>query len=468
VSRGHLLGRTRAIHCVGVGGSGMSAIAEVLLRLGYRVSGSDAVPSDVTGRLASLGLEFHAGHAPGFVGEVDVVVVSAAVRPNNAEVVEAHRRNIPVLARADMLAALMRSRFGIAVAGTHGKTTTTSMIALMLDRAGLDPTAVIGGRLAAFGSNARVGQSEYFVAEADESDRSFLRLRPAIAVVTNIDHEHLESYTDFDELTQAFVRFANEVPFYGAAVACIDDPPVRRIRPSITARTVTYGIESQDAEIAAADLNLHASGSTLVVHCGHSRQNERLGTLTLHVAGRHNVLNALAAVGVGLEVGLTFPQITAGLEAFRGAERRFELKGDVAGVRVIDDYGHHPTEIAAVLQAARQSHHGRVIVVFQPHRYTRTARLLDTFGPALAAADLVVLTDIYAAGEDPLPGVTIDALASAVEEAAPGRVHLVKALSEVPLAVARLTAPGDLVITVGAGSIGAVGPRILEEVARCR
>jgi UDP-N-acetylmuramate--alanine ligase len=463
-----VLGHTRAVHCIGVGGSGMSAIAEVLLHEGLRVSGSDAAPSEVTARLASLGLEFHAGHAPAHVGDVDAVVVSSAVRPTNPEVVEARRRGLPIVARADMLAALMRPRFGIAIAGAHGKTTTTSMVALMLERAGLDPTAVIGGRLPAFGSNARVGRGAMFVAEADESDRSFLRLDPAIAVITNIDREHLDAYAGFDDLVSSFAAFANRVPFYGAAVLGIDDRYVRDMSPDVTSRAVTFGIDSADAHVRATHVTLEAGGSRFGVVRTKGDSSTALGSIQLHVPGRHNVENALAAIAVGLELDLELSQMRPGLEAFRGAERRFELKGDVHGIRVVDDYGHHPTEIAAVIAAARAGHQGRVIVVFQPHRYTRTSQLAAEFASALSAADLVVLADIYAAGEDPIPGVTIERLAATVEEAAPGRVQLVKALTDVPAAVARLARAGDLVITMGAGSIGHAGLAILEELARCR
>jgi UDP-N-acetylmuramate--alanine ligase len=430
------------------------------------VSGSDQAPSEVTTRLAGLGLEFYPGHAASHLGDVDVVVISSAVRETNPEVVEARRRGIPVMTRGDMLAELMRTRVGIAIAGAHGKTTTTSMIALVLERAGLDPTAVIGGRLAAFGSNARIGASQYLVAEADESDRSFLKLMPTIAVITNIDHEHLESYTGFDDLLAAFVSFANRVPSSGAAVICADDPHLRAARQSITARTVTYGLESE-ADVTATRVEPQGSGTGIDVARRRSGALEPLGSVSLHVPGRHNVLNALGTVAAGLELGLDFTRIAPGLEAFEGADRRFQFKGEANGVRVVDDYGHHPTEIAAVLQAARASHGGRIVVAFQPHRYTRTARLLGDFGPALAGADEIVLTDIYPAGEAPIAGATLDALAAAVSHSAPGRVHTVAALGEVPAAIARLSRPGDLVITLGAGSIGSVGPRILEELARC-
>jgi UDP-N-acetylmuramate--alanine ligase len=462
-----VLGRTKAIHCVGVGGSGVSAIAEVLLRLGYAVSGSDMQPSPVTDRLARLGLAFHAGHDASHVGAVDVVVISSAVSAANTEVVEAGRRGIPVILRADMLAEIMRARFSIAVGGAHGKTTTSSMIAVMLAHAGLDPTAIIGARVPAFDSNARVGKSEYLVAEADESDRSFLRLVPSMTVVTNIDHEHLDRYEGFADLTEAFVAFAGKVPFYGAAVLCTDDPHVRAIAPRVMSRVVTYGIEQPDAAVGVREAAISAEGSQAVVVRRREGSEHVLGSLRLAVPGRHNLQNALAAVAVGLELGLPFDTVAAGVAAFEGAERRFEHKGVAAGVNVYDDYAHHPTEIAAVLRAARVGRTGRIIVAFQPHRYSRTRQLRDAFGPALALADVIVLTGIYAAGEEPLPGVTIESLADAVRTAAPGRVSLVADLASVPAAVAATARAGDLVITMGAGSIGDCGDRILEELRRC-
>jgi UDP-N-acetylmuramate--alanine ligase len=389
---------------------------------------------------------------------VDVVVVSSAIAGDNPEVAEARRRQIPVIPRAEMLAELMRLRYGIAVAGAHGKTTTTSMIAVVLDRAGLDPTAVIGGRLSAFGSNARLGKGEYMVAEADESDRSFLKLTPAIAVMTNIDQEHMESYTSFEHLQDAFVEFANKVPFYGAVVVCADDPVLESLLPRMTRRVITYGIDSKTADVRGDRLQLEAFGSRSCVAVSASGAST---TLHLHVPGRHNVLNALAAVAVGVEIGVPVDRIAGALEAFRGAERRFQLRGEVGDVMVVDDYGHHPTEIAAVIAAARAGIDRRVVVVFQPHRYTRTAALMHEFAGALGGADEVVLTDIYPAGEPPMPGVTIDALADAVRAAARCPVHLVRSLEAVPEAVAQLARRGDLVVTLGAGSIGAAGDRIL-------
>ena len=485
-----MLGKTRHVHFVGVGGIGMSGIAELLANLGYLVSGSDEKRSPVTDRLAAMGIRIALGHDAANVGDADVVVISSAVRPANPEVVEAGRRQVPVIPRAEMLAELMRLRFAVAVAGAHGKTTTTSMIALALERAGLDPTAVIGGRLSAFGSNARLGRGELMVAEADESDRSFLKLFPSIAVITNIDHEHLENYGSFDDLQQAFVDFANKVPFYGAIVACLDDGNLASVLPRMTRRVVTYGLDSTEADLTATDVEMGPLSVTATVHRrargssvrpfegalvkpsmgdehGSDGSGERrkarvtLGTLALAVPGRHNLLNALAAVAVGLELGLSFDRVAAGLKDFRGAERRFEIRGEPNGILVVDDYGHHPTEIAAVIAAAR-TFGRRIVVAFQPHRYSRTAALMEAFGPALGGADHVVLTDIYAAGEDPIPGVTLDTLADAVRRSAAVPLDVVARLDDVVPAVVRVAKPGDIVITLGAGSIGSVPDRLVE------
>ena len=444
----------------------MSGIAELLANLGYEVSGSDARTSDVTDRLASLGVRVQHGHEAANIDDADVVVVSSAVSADNVELEEARRRGIPVIPRAEMLAELMRLRYGIAIAGAHGKTTTTSMVALVLERAGLDPTAVIGGRLSAFGSNARLGRGELMVAEADESDRSFLKLSPVIALITNIDREHMESYGSWEALQQAFVDFANKVPFYGAVVACADDDAVRSLLPRFSRRVITYGFETESANIAGVAPALEAFGSRCTVVGRNGGGSEvPLGAIHLRVPGRHNLLNALGAIAVGLEVGVPFDRIAAALGEFQGAERRFQLHGEAAGVMVVDDYGHHPTEIAAVIAAARTGINRRVVVVFQPHRYSRTRDLLDAFGDALGAADEVVLTDIYAAGEPPLPGVTIESVEMAVRRTGTP-VHLIKVLDEVPRAVAALARPNDLVITLGAGSIGSVPDRILAELAR--
>jgi UDP-N-acetylmuramate--alanine ligase len=471
-----VLGKTRRVHFIGIGGIGMSGIAELLSNLGYAVSGSDEKRSAITERLAAMGVEMEYGHAAEHLGAADVVVTSSAVRPTNPEVLEAVRRQIPVIPRAEMLAELMRLRYSIAVAGAHGKTTTTSMIALVLERAGLDPTAVIGGRLSAFGSNARLGRGELMVAEADESDRSFLKLFPTIAVITNIDYEHLESYSGFADLQQAFVDFANKVPFYGAVVACADDKHLREVLPRMTRRVTTYGLETAGdegddvADVTATDIVSGPLTMRATVKHRLRRADEpggtvvSLGSITLNVPGLHNLQNALATVAVGLELGLPFARIATGLRDFRGAERRFELRGEPNGILVVDDYGHHPTEIAAVLAAARALNR-RLIVAFQPHRFSRTAALMNAFGPSLAGADHVLLTDIYPAGESPIEGVTIDALAMAVRRDLAVNVDLVRKLEDLPAAIARVARPGDVVITLGAGSIGTISDRLVALLA---
>ena len=464
----NVLGKTRRIHFVGVGGIGMSGIAELLANLGYRVSGSDAKASESTRRLESLGVVISVGHRAQNVGDVDVVVFTSAARADNPELVEARNRRIPVIPRAELLGELMRLRFGIAVAGAHGKTSTTSMIALVLERAGLDPTAVIGGRLSAFGSNARLGRGEYMVAEADESDRSFLKLYPSIAVMTNIDREHMEAYGSFDQLQGAFVEFANKVPFYGCVVACADDAELMALRPRLTRRVITYGLTRDHVDVTAADVQLSGFGSV----CSVSRRrsiadaHESIGELRLQVPGRHSVQNALAAVAVGLELDVPFATIAAALAEFQGAERRFQHCGEVNGIRIVDDYGHHPTEIAAVLAAARAAKPSRIVVAFQPHRYTRTRDHMREFGLALAGADEVVLTDIYAASEEPIPGITVEALAAAANTSRATPVRVVSAVSDVPDVLADLAQPGDLVITLGAGSIGGVAPQVVAALER--
>ena len=460
-----MLGRTRRIHFVGIGGSGMSGIAELLANLEYMVTGSDEKRSAVTDRLASLGVKVHIGHAASHVGSADVVVISSAVKPTNPEVVEAARREIPVIPRAEMLAELMRLRYAVAVAGAHGKTTTTSMIALALERAGLDPTAVIGGRLSAFGSNARLGRGELMVAEADESDRSFLKLFPTVAVITNIDYEHLENYGSFDDLQQAFVDFANKVPFFGAVVCCADDAHLASVTGRMNRRVVTYGMSSS-ADVTATDVVLGPMRVTATVKRRARRADDAaktlatLGQLELGVPGHHNLLNALATVAVGLELGVPFERLAPGLKEFRGAERRFDVRGEPRGILVVDDYGHHPTEIAAVLAAARALDR-RIVIAFQPHRFSRTQALFDAFGPSMSGADAVVLTEIYGAGEDAIPGVTLDALAARIRTQIAAPVEVVPELADVAPALARLVQPGDMVITLGAGSIASVPDQLV-------
>jgi len=439
----------------------MSGIAELLVNLGYQVTGSDVQATDITARLESLGVRVTQGHDPRNVSDAEVVVYSSAVKPGNPEMVAARERGLAVVPRAELLAELMRLRQGIAVAGAHGKTTTTSMIALVLDVAGLDPTAVIGGRVSSFGSNARLGRGKYLVAEADESDRSFLKLAPRFAVITNIDREHMEAYRDFDDLKAAFVEFANAVPANGVVILCRDDANLRAIRSQIKRPVVTYGFD-ESSDVAATDVRMKGFGSVCTVRAG--RPGGRavdLGEMQLSVPGRHNVLNALAAVAMARELGIAWSDTARALSGFQGAERRFQRRGEANGIAVIEDYGHHPTEIAAVIAAAKPMAEGRLVVAFQPHRFTRTQLLMDEFGRAFAGADVVVLTDIYAAGEDPIEGATLDALAGAIGKEFRGELRVVPALKDVPTELATLATPGDLVVLLGAGSIGSIAPSVV-------
>jgi UDP-N-acetylmuramate--alanine ligase len=450
-------GSTHRIHFIGVGGSGMSGLAEVLLNMGYQVSGSDLKPTDVTDRLVTLGGRVFLGHAASNVEGAQVVVYSSAVRPDNPELVRARANGIPVIPRADMLAELMRMKYGVAVGGSHGKTTTTSMVAAVLQRGGLDPTIVVGGRLKTLGTNAQLGHGRFLVAEADESDGSFLRLAPAVTVVTNIDREHLDHYKDLDDIRQAFVYFANRVPFYGVAVLCVDDDNVRTILPKVTKRSILYGTRPE-AEIRGVSIELLPHGSRFRVEAA----GERLGLIELHVPGRHNALNALAAVAVGLELEIAFEHIAESLAAFRGVGRRFELRGEVAGVRVVDDYGHHPTEIAATLAAAKGSGAGRVLVVFQPHRYTRTASLKEEFGRCFDDADRVWVMDVYAAGEPPIPGVSGETVVDSAHAHGAAHVQYAPTGAEAVEAALREARAGDVVLTLGAGDVSKLGEILLD------
>jgi len=455
--------RIQHVHFVGIGGIGMCGIAELLHHQGLRVTGSDVRDGATLARLRGLGVPVAIGHASGNVGDADVVVFSSAVRPGNPELAEAEERKIPVIPRAEMLAELMRLKEGVAVGGSHGKTTTTSLVAHVLDAAGLDPTAVIGGRVLHPGgrSTARLGAGPLLVAEADESDGSFLRLAPIIAVVTNIDPEHLDHYGSVEALHDAFTAFVNRVPFWGLAVVCLDHPGVQAILPRLTRRTVTYGFSPQ-ADLVADEARLDDGGMRFAVR----RRGEPLGELHVALAGEHNVRNALAALAVALELEVPFATVAAALARFPGIERRFEIKGEAAGVRVVDDYGHHPAEIHATLAAARQLHPGRVVVVFQPHRYSRTQLLFDDFATAFHQADVLWLTEIYPAGEDKIPGVDGRALAAAIRAHGQREVHFAPDLDAIPAQLAATLAPGDLVITLGAGNVSALGPRLLAALER--
>jgi UDP-N-acetylmuramate--alanine ligase len=460
--------RIRRAHFVGIGGAGMGGIAEVLLNLGYEVSGSDLRANAVTRRLQQQGAQIWLGHDAGHVAECDVVVVSSAVNEENPEVAAARERRIPVVPRAEMLAEIMRFRHGIAVAGTHGKTTTTSLVASILADAGLDPTFVIGGQLNSASSHARLGSGRYLVAEADESDASFLYLQPMLAVVTNIDADHLSTYGgDFQRLRQTFVEFLHHLPFYGLAVLCLDDPNVRDVLPELTRQVCSYGIDSDDADIRA--LNLQQRG--MQMHFEIRQAEHPPLAVVLNLPGRHNVLNALAAVAVARELGVDDSAIQHALETFAGIGRRFEVHGEipVAGgtVLLIDDYGHHPSEIAATLEAAR---HGwperRLVVAFQPHRYSRTHDLLDDFAQVLVNADVLLITEVYAAGEAPISGADGRALCRAVRGR--GRVDpvFVEDVETLPKVLNDLLQPGDVLLTLGAGSIGAVAANLPDTLAR--
>ena len=450
------------MHLVGIGGAGMSGIAEVLVNLGHSVTGSDLKASAVTARLARLGAGVFNGHAARHVEGAHVVVTSSAVRQDNPEVVEARRLGIPVIPRAEMLAELMRMKRGIAVGGSHGKTTTTSLIAAVLEQGGLDPTVVVGGRLHTHGSGAKLGRGEFLVAEADESDRSFLRLQPTFAVVTNIDMEHLDAYRDLAELHDAFRGFCNRVPFYGAAIVCIDDPGARELVPRIERRTQTYGVDAPEAHVAARDLDLGASRSAYTVWVS-GNEGPRI---ELPLPGLHNVSNSLAAIAIGIELDVSLEQIGAGLAGFAGVERRFERRGEVAGVALIDDYAHHPTEIRATLDAlACSGRSGRRLVLFQPHRYTRTKALWDRFVVCFEGVDALAVTDIYAAGEAPIEGISSAALARAItEHGDPAEVFHVPGLEEAAERLAGVAVAGDTVITLGAGDVRRAGDRLLSRL----
>ncbi len=454
--------RPQHLHFVGIGGIGMSGLAEVLLNLGYEISGSDLRLSPVTERLEKLGAKIWKGHDAAHVDDAKVVVISSAVSEDNPEVQEARRRQIPVIPRGELLAELMRLKYGIAVAGSHGKTTTASMLATVLSSAGLDPTVVVGGRVSTMGgSNARVGQSDLLVVESDESDGSFLKLAPILAVITSIDREHLDHYRDLDHVLEAFLDFANRVPFYGAAVVCLDDENVQRILPRITRRTITYGTSAQ-AALVVSGIRPERFASVFRLR----RRGEDLGEFRLNIPGAHNVLNAAAALAVAFELGVEPDEAREGLARFQGVDRRFQKRGEAAGVTVVDDYGHHPTEIRATLETARQCGYERILVLFQPHRYTRTHLLMDDFARSFHQADAVFLTDIYAASEKPIEGVTAEALAERIRKHGHRAAFYEGSLENAARAAAEAARPGDLILTLGAGSVSQAGAMILEHLRR--
>jgi UDP-N-acetylmuramate--alanine ligase len=482
-----MFAKIQRIHFVGIGGIGMSGIAEVLLNLGYKVSGSDLKSSAVTQRLASLGAATFEGHRAENITSAEVVVTSSAIAKDNPEVTEAHKLHIPVIQRAEMLAELMRLKYGIAVAGMHGKTTTTSMVAAVLAAGGLDPTVVVGGRVDAMGSNARLGKSQYLVAEADESDRSFLKLTPILSIVTNIDREHMDCYRNMRDVKKTFLGFMDRVPFYGMIVACNDDPLLRRLLPEVQRRTVTYGTkrgsdflikisqsgESQNPHFSQNQGEVGHPGSDDArplsrFHVSYGKAGERkeaLGEFTLHVPGLHNVLNATAAIAVGVGLDIGVEAIRTALDQFRGVDRRFQLRGRVGGVSVIDDYGHHPTEIKATLAAARQCGYGKIHVIFQPHRYTRTRDLMDEFTSAFADADSLFVLDIYAASEKPIEGITGEALAQRIREKSGKDVQFVSSFACAVNAAVAAAKDSDMILTLGAGSVSQMGPMILDKLS---
>ncbi|HTS36141.1 MAG TPA: UDP-N-acetylmuramate--L-alanine ligase [Candidatus Solibacter sp.] len=464
-----MFAKIQRIHFVGIGGIGMSGIAEVLLNLGYKVSGSDLKASAVTQRLAGLGAATFEGHRAENIVGAEVVVTSSAIAADNPEVTEAHKLHIPVIQRAEMLAELMRLKYGIAIAGMHGKTTTTSMVAAVLAAGGLDPTVVVGGRVDAMGSNARLGRSQYLVAEADESDRSFLKLSPILSVVTNIDREHMDCYRNMRDVKKTFLEFMDRVPFYGMVVACNDDPILRRLLPEVQRRIVTYGTKRGSdfmIRIPDASQNPHpvADSATRVGHPENrfhvTYRKQDLGEFTLHVPGAHNVLNATAAIAVGVGLDIVPGDIRTALEQFRGVDRRFQLKGRAAGVSVIDDYGHHPTEIRATLAAARQCGFNKIHVIFQPHRYTRTRDLMEEFTGAFGDADSLFVLDIYAASEKPIEGINGETLAQRIGE----KARYVSSFADAVAAATAAANDGDMILTLGAGSVSQLGPMILEKL----
>ena len=451
--------KIKHVHFVGIGGIGMSGIAEVLLNMGYQISGSDLKRSSITERLHELGAVIGYGHAPGNLSGADVVVYSSAVREDNLEVREAMQQKIPVIPRAEMLAELMRMKYSIAIAGTHGKTTTTSLIGTILSQTGLDPTLVIGGRLNILGSSARLGKGDILVAEADESDRSFLMLTPTIAVVTNIDEEHMEHYRDLDDLKDTFAEFLNKIPFYGTGIVCLDEPHIQAIIPRLKRSVITYGF-SRQADLIGSRVKICGFDTRFTVTC----RGDELGEITLKIPGRHNVLNGLAAIAVSIDLGIDFSVIQKSLNEYQGAERRCQLKGDVGGVMILDDYGHHPTEIRLTLSAIKEGWKRRIIAIFQPHRYSRVRFLMDEFSTSFYEADAVVVTDIYPAGETPIPEVTAETVTASIKNHGHKDVVLIKTFDEIVDYLAKKIRPDDIVVTLGAGTVYQVAEKLVQRL----
>jgi len=451
-------GKIKRIHFVGIGGIGMSGIAEVLLNMGYEISGSDIGESATVKRLMDLGAKIHIGHSADNVEGSGVVVTSSAIKADNPEVLRAKEINIPVIPRAEMLAELMRLRYGIAVAGSHGKTTTTSMIAAVLSYGQLDPTIVVGGKVKAMGTNARLGKGDFMVVEADESDGSFLRLSPVISVLTNIDEEHMDYYKDMEELEEVFFSFLNKIPFYGLSVLCIDCPRVKSLSRQFKKRILTYGFD-QDAELRAQDVAVSGFETKFNVFL----KDSHLGPVCINVPGRHNAQNALAAIAVGMELGMSFDDVSLGLSEFKGIDRRLQVKGEGRGILVIDDYAHHPREIEVTISTVKESQSGRVVVIFQPHRYSRTKLLFEEFVEVLSRADMLYIMDIYSAGEDPIDGITSQKLFQSLKETGHQNVQYLNGDDVVSRVIDNLK-PEDVVLTLGAGNVWVVGEKIIEEL----
>ncbi|MEX0999283.1 MAG: UDP-N-acetylmuramate--L-alanine ligase [Thermodesulfobacteriota bacterium] len=451
-----MYGKIKRIHFVGIGGIGMSGIAEVLLNIGYEISGSDIGQSSTVKRLKDLGATITIGHSAENVEGAGVVVTSSAIKSDNPEVLRAKEINIPVIPRAEMLAELMRLRYGIAVAGSHGKTTTTSMTAAVLSYGKLDPTIVVGGKVKTMGTNARLGSGDFMVVEADESDGSFLKLSPVISVLTNIDEEHMDYYKNMDELENAFIAFLDKIPFYGLSVLCIDCPRTKELSKNFKKRFITYGFD-KEAELRAQDIKISGFETKFDVYLN----GADLGSVTLHVPGRHNAQNALAAIAVGMELGMSFEDTSKGLSEFRGIDRRLQIKGKQRGITVIDDYAHHPSEIEVTLSAIKESHDGRVVVIFQPHRYSRTKLLFDEFARALVDTDMLYIMDIYAASEDPIDGVSSEILCQSVIDKGGKNVRYLNGEDMLSTVLADLK-QNDIVLTLGAGNIWAFGEKIVE------
>ncbi len=463
-----MFAKIQRVHLVGIGGIGMSGIAEVLLTLGYKVSGSDLRTTPVTQRLHSLGAVIFEGHRAENIEGAEVVVISSAVTRANPEVAAARGIHVPVIQRAEMLAELMRLKYGIAIAGMHGKTTTTSMVGAVLQAGELDPTIIVGGRVDALGSNARHGKSHYLVAEADESDRSFLKLSPIISVVTNIDREHLDTYRDLTDIEETFADFMDRVPFYGTVVACNDNEPLRNLLPNLQRRVVTYGTR-EDSDFLITNIQTGAAAGSTALAASRftvSLRGKSLGEFALQVPGMHNVLNATAAVAVGVGLEIVPDRIREALGRFRGVDRRFQVKGTARGVTVVDDYGHHPTEILATLAAARQCGFKRIHVIFQPHRYTRTQALLREFGKAFGDADTVAVLEVYAASEPAIAGATGEAVAAEIVRAGGPQARFCASFAEATALAVEAAAPGDAIMTLGAGSISQLGPQVVEQLQK--